>query len=195
MPTSPEPPGPAQRDLDLYDIAFLAGGGRRVAETALITLRDRGVLKVRGSRARPGDTPAEEGELHPVEWSLADLCAELDDIAVLLDFVHRGPEVVLIRAQLMSDGSLTLFRHRLTALGRRRLTEAQARGTWPAHVFEGSTALKDRRLARTLDNASLPSGLGRALARMGRALDSDHGPGGSDGADHGSSGGGGGGGD
>ncbi|WP_329560538.1 hypothetical protein OG711_24930 [Streptomyces uncialis] len=95
----------------------------------------------------------------------------------------------------MSDGSLTCFRHRVTALGRRRLAGAQARGIWPAHVFEGSTALKDRRLARTLDNASLPSGLGRALARMGRALDSDHGAGGSDGPDHGSSGGGGGGGD
>lgn len=91
MPTSPpssEPTGPAPRDLDLYDIAFLSGGGRRVAETALITLRDRAVI--------------------------------------------------------------------------------QARGTWPAHVFEGSTALKDRRPARTLDNASVPSGLGRALARMGR---------------------------
>ncbi|MFJ4772987.1 hypothetical protein ACIP88_28470 [Streptomyces uncialis] len=94
-----------------------------------------------------------------------------------------------------TDGSLTCFRHRLTAPGRRRLAAAQARGTRPAHVFEGSTALKDRRLARTLDNASLPSVRGRALARTGRALDPDHGPGGSDGPDHGSSGGGGGGGD
>ncbi|MER7795236.1 TIGR04222 domain-containing membrane protein [Streptomyces sp. NPDC097640] len=35
--------------LDIYDIAYLAGGPRRVARTALIQLRERGAIKFRRS--------------------------------------------------------------------------------------------------------------------------------------------------
>ncbi|MFJ1564401.1 hypothetical protein ACIOG8_09305 [Streptomyces erythrochromogenes] len=122
-------------------------------------------------------------------------------MAAVLAAVAGGPEVAGIRDRLRAAGLLGRVRSRPTAAGRRRVLAARAEGAWPAYVFDGPPAVADRMLRRVVQEAGpLPSGLGRHLARMGKALDradhAEHGHGHSHGHGHdgGSCGGGGGGG-
>ncbi|GHI83372.1 hypothetical protein Sxan_07360 [Streptomyces xanthophaeus] len=187
--------------LDIYEVAFLAGGPQRVAEVALLGLRERGWITVLGPRVR-AERRAEEPPEHPVERALTGLCPRGKGVAVVLTAVARGPEVAEIRGRLRAARLLGPVRPRPSMAGRRRLAAARAEGVWPAYVFEGPPAVPDRLLRRVIQQANpLPSGLGRTLVRMGKALDrADHddhghdaGHGGGDG--HGCGGGGGGGGD
>jgi hypothetical protein len=87
-------------DYDVYDIAFLAGGPKRVGETALVALVETGRLRV----SRPG------GELHMVEPRRRHAVE-----AAVLDAVgsrsHRSVDTVLWRA--CTDGRLTSLAERL----------------------------------------------------------------------------------
>ncbi|WP_327232662.1 TIGR04222 domain-containing membrane protein [Streptomyces sp. NBC_01317] len=183
-------------ELDPYDIAHLAGGPRRVAETALTGLRDRGLVRVLGSRVRavPYDAGAPAGPAgHPVEEALIALCPRGRGLAAVLVGVANDPVTERIGDRLVSYGLLTR-RYGLTRAGRRHLESARREGTLPAYVFEGPAALPDARFRATVTAATLPSGLGRTLLRMAKALDRDadsHGHGDSDGG-HSCGGGGGG---
>ncbi|MER7730978.1 TIGR04222 domain-containing membrane protein [Streptomyces erythrochromogenes] len=185
--------------LDVYEVAYLAGGPRRVAEVALLRLRERGLVGVVGPRVRAG-LPADDA--HPVERALTGACPRGRSVAAVLTAVAGGPEAAGIRDGLRAAGLLGRVCSRPTAAGRRRVAAARARGAWPAYVFDGPPAVPDRMLRRVVQEAApLPSGLGRYLARMGRALDradrgddAEHGHGYGHGHDGGSCGGGGGGG-
>ncbi|MFF3749512.1 TIGR04222 domain-containing membrane protein [Streptomyces sp. NPDC002018] len=166
--------------LDRYDIAHLAGGAQRVAETALIELRGRGVITVLGPRVRAAestDGPTGEGALHPVEQALVALCPWSRSVAAVLADVARGAQTGEIERRLVAHGLRTRHRHRLTHAGRQTLETAVREGVFPAYVFEGPAAVTDRRLSRVIREAELPSGLGKSLMRLGKALDSDHEPG------------------
>ncbi|QXE38650.1 TIGR04222 domain-containing membrane protein [Streptomyces sp. GMY02] len=191
--------------LDRYDIAHLAGGARRVAETALVGLRGRGVITVVGPRVRAAespDGPAGGGAEHPVEQALLALCPESRSVAWVLAEVARGAETAAIERWLVAYGLRTRYRRRLTQAGRRSLEAAVREAVLPAYVFEGPAAVPDRRLSRVISGAELPSGLGKSLIRLGKALDSDrdshhdshHGSDTDSGSGHSGGGGGGGGG-
>lgn len=159
------------RTLDLYEIAYLAGGPLRVAETALITLHERGIVTVQRSRVRAGKTRAD----HPVERALTELCPYRKRVRFVLTMLLSGPETEEIGRRLVSYGLLTRSRQRFTAAGRRHVQTAKEDGALPVHVFDGPAALPDPVLRRTVRDAiPIPSGLGRRLIRMGRALDSDY---------------------
>ncbi|MEU3183794.1 TIGR04222 domain-containing membrane protein [Streptomyces sp. NPDC006923] len=163
--------------LDQYDIAHLAGGARRVAETALIGLRGRSVITLLGPRVRAvesTDWPAGEGAHHPVERALVALCPWSRSVASVLADVARGAETAEIERRLVAHGLRTRHRNRLTHAGRESLETAAREGTFPAYVFEGPAAVPDRRLSHVVRDAEIPSGLGRALIRLGKALDSDN---------------------
>lgn len=160
--------------LDVYEVAYLAAGPQRVAQVALLGLRERGLVGVVGPRVR-ADRPADGG--HPVERALTAACPRGRSVAAVLAAVAGGPEVAGIRDRLRAAGLLGRVRSRPTAAGRRRVAAARAEGAWPAYVFDGPPAVADRMLRRVVQEAApLPSGLGRHLARMGKALDrADHG--------------------
>ncbi|MEU7663383.1 TIGR04222 domain-containing membrane protein [Streptomyces lincolnensis] len=165
--------GEEARALDLYDFAFLAGGAQRVAESAVIGLSERGLVVVRVSRVRAvgGEQPQ-----HPVERAVIAACPRGGSVAALA--VHadlqRSPEVEEIGRRLAAWGLLTGSRRRMTRLGRRRLQAAEQEGSLPAYVFGGPVVLPDGPVRRGVVGAQpIPSGLGRALVRMGKALDRD----------------------
>jgi hypothetical protein len=164
------PASAVTRTLDLYDIAHLAGGPQRVAETAFLGLRERGVIRVRGSWVRALGEPAD----HPVERALIALCPRGKSVASVLATVLGGPEMAEIEGRLVSYGLLTRSRHRLTHAGRRHLETAKRDATLPTYVLGGRAAVPDRVLRLTVREAApRPSGLGRNLMRMGRVLDTD----------------------
>ncbi|MEV7519200.1 TIGR04222 domain-containing membrane protein [Streptomyces sp. NPDC091371] len=159
--------------MDLYEIAYLAGGRRRVAEVALLALRERGLVTVLGPRVR-AERQAADG--HPVERALTALCPRGKSVASVLAALAEGPEVAEVRSRLRAAWLLGRHRSRPTAAGRRERAAARASGAWPAYVFDGPPAVPDRLLRRVVQQAQpLPGGLGRSLIRMGRALDrADH---------------------
>lgn len=58
---------PQAAALDLYDLAFLAGGAQRVSDSAVIALSETGSLRIRGSRVR---AVGEARPVHPVEQAV-----------------------------------------------------------------------------------------------------------------------------
>ncbi|MER5226406.1 TIGR04222 domain-containing membrane protein [Streptomyces flaveus] len=165
--------GEETRALDAYDFAFLAGGAQRVADSAMIALSERGLLMVRVSRVR---TVGEEQPQHPVERAVIASCPRSRSIAALAlhAALQRSPEVEEIGRRLAAWGLLTGSRRRVTLLGRRRLRAAERDESLPAYVFGGPAVLPDGPVRRSVVGAQpIPSGLGRALIRLGKALDRD----------------------
>ncbi|MEU2434488.1 TIGR04222 domain-containing membrane protein [Streptomyces sp. NPDC007861] len=157
--------------LDVYDVAFLAGGALRVADSAVIELSERGLATVRVSRVR---AVGEERPRHPVERAVIALCPRSTSLASVRAAVQRCPEVEEIGRRLAAGGLVTGPRPRLTRAGRRRLRAAERDGSLPAYVVAGPAALPDGPVRRVVVGADpIPSGLGRALIRMGKALDRD----------------------
>ncbi|MFJ5776287.1 TIGR04222 domain-containing membrane protein [Streptomyces sp. NPDC093094] len=157
--------------LDAYDIAFLAGGAQRVADSAVIALSGRGLLTLSGPRVRAvGETLPE----HPVERALAASCRRNRSTASVHAALRRSPEVEEIGRRLIAQGLVTRSRRRSTRLGRRLLRAAEEGAGLPAYFFGGPAVLADSPVRRGVVGARpVPSGLGRALIRMGRALDHD----------------------
>ncbi|MEU6761906.1 TIGR04222 domain-containing membrane protein [Streptomyces sp. NPDC046853] len=185
----------ARRALGVYDVAYLAGGSRRVVECAVIRLAESGLIRLRASRVR-----AVEGELpsHPVERALVTACLRNRSTASVCAELRESDEVEEIADRLAEWGLVTRARHQLTRVGKQRLQMAEEDESLPAYVCGGPAVLPTGTVRRGVTEAQLiPPGLGRALLRMGRALDngldsSDHYDSGSGG---GCGGGGGGGGD
>ncbi|MBA4864665.1 TIGR04222 domain-containing membrane protein [Streptomyces sp. PSKA54] len=157
--------------LDAYDVAFLAGGAKRVADCAVIALSERGLLRLRSSRMR---AVGDEIPRHPVERAMIASCPRsrsVDDVHAAL---QRSPEVEEIGHRLAEQGLVTGSRRRLTRAGRRRLQAAERDANLPAYVLGGPTVLPEGPVRRSVANTQpIPSGLGRALIRMGKALDRD----------------------
>ncbi|MEU6806137.1 TIGR04222 domain-containing membrane protein [Streptomyces neyagawaensis] len=165
--------GGEARDLDLYEVAYLAGGAHRVADSAVVTLAERGLLTVRGSRVRAVD--GEQRPAHPVEDALLASCRRSRRVVAVHSALQRSPEVEEIGRRLAAQGLVTGSRRRSTRAGRRRLRAAQENGSLPAYVFEGPAVLPRGPVRRGMAGVQpIPSGLGRALIRMGKALDNDY---------------------
>lgn len=182
--------GPA---LGVYDVAYLAGGPRRVVECAVIALAEGGRLRLRASRisAVGGELPE-----HPVERALVTACPRSRAMASVCAELRESPEMEQIGDRLAGWGLVTRARHQLTRGGRQRLQAAEQDGSLPAYVFGGSEVLPQGTVRRAVVEGQLiPSGLGRAMIRLGNALDHDTSSGHSDSACGGGGGGGGGGGD
>ncbi|MFJ3922091.1 hypothetical protein [Streptomyces sp. NPDC090022] len=96
-------------------------------------------------------------------------------MAAVLEAVRLGGEVALAERQLTARGLLGPLRRRPTRRGRRCLEAARRSGALPAYVFDGPGAVTDRMFRRVVLRASLPSGLGGALRRTGKALDDEDG--------------------
>ncbi|MFI6084517.1 TIGR04222 domain-containing membrane protein [Streptomyces sp. NPDC051217] len=163
----------AERRIEAYEVAYLAGGPQRVLEATLFALRDRGAVTVVGPRVRAVE---EDDRLagHPVERAVLANCPRGRSLKVVANAVRGGPEVAEIKRELVALGLITRGRHRLTPAGRRQLAEAKKAATLPPYIFDGPTGHPDRRLRRLVAGTSLPSGLGRTLIRMGRATEADH---------------------
>ncbi|MFD3524344.1 TIGR04222 domain-containing membrane protein [Streptomyces sp. NPDC058653] len=163
----------AERRLETYEVAYLAGGPQRVLEAALFALRDRGAVTIVGPRVR---AVREDDSLatHPVERAVLAACPRGRSLTVVADAVRGGPEVAALKRELIALGLVARSRHRLTPAGRRQLAAAREEAALPAYVLEGPGAHPDRRLRRIVAGTSLPSGLGRTLIRMGRATEPDH---------------------
>lgn len=159
--------------LDIYDIAYLAGGPRRVTRTALIQLRERGAIKFIGSRLRA--LRAGEPADHPVERALIEKCYPVGrDACSVVAEVRYGPEMKKIGRRLASYGLLGRSRQRLTPAGERALESARQEGALPAYVFDGLAALQDERLRAAVREATpFEDGLGASLVRMGNAIEDD----------------------
>ena len=107
----------AASGLDLYGIAFLAGGVQRVVDTALVTLVESGCVRVHA----PGELAAVRPDRrHPVEAAVLDAVGTRG---------HRS--VDSIRWRLADDDRLTGLGRSLAAAGllRRRL---RGRDAWSA---------------------------------------------------------------
>lgn len=158
--------------LDAYDIAFLAGGPQRVADSALIALSERGLLKLGGSRVR---AVGEARPQHPVEGALFALCPRSRNTASVLTALQHSPEVEEMARRLAARKLVTGSRRRPTRLGRQQLRAAERAEGLPEYVFSGPATLPHGPVRRGVVNARpIPSGLGRTLIRMGKALDRDH---------------------
>ncbi|NGO74661.1 TIGR04222 domain-containing membrane protein [Streptomyces sp. YC504] len=187
----------AARDLGVYDVAFLAGGPQRVADSAIIALNRRGLVVVLASRVRAVDGEHPE---HAVERAVLVFCRRSKVINAVRAAVQRSPEVEEIGRRLAARGLVAGSRRRVTRAGRRHLQAARDDASVPQYVLGGATISRDGTVRHRGGHAqTLPAGLGRTLRRMGKALDNDSDPGSDAGtyAGSGSScgGGGGGGGD
>lgn len=182
--------GSSEECLNLYQHAYLAGGGVRVAESAVVSLIERGTLALVAARLRvTGDEPPQD----PVELAVIAACPRSKPVREVLEAVSRSPAVDDLARHLISLGLVHRRRRKPTRAGRRRL--AAATGRVPAHVLHGPTAVAPGSTPRGLLGAHpVPDGLGRTLIRMGKALDDDRGHGADGGGGGGSFGGGGGGG-
>ncbi|MEU5998149.1 TIGR04222 domain-containing membrane protein [Streptomyces sp. NPDC047197] len=163
-----------RRALGVYDVAYLAGGARRVVECAMIALAEGGLLRLRASRVQ-----AVDGELpeHPVERALITACLRSRGAAAVCAELRESPEVEEIGERLAEWGLVTRARHLPTRVGRQRLQTAEEDGSLPDYVFGGPEVLPKGTVQRSVTEAQLvPSTLGRTLIRMGKALehDSDH---------------------
>ncbi|MFJ6513419.1 TIGR04222 domain-containing membrane protein [Streptomyces sp. NPDC091406] len=157
--------------LDRYAYAFLAGGRRRVVESAIVALTEEGVLSLRAARLRAtGEVRSE----HAVECEVMAACPRSRRVQEVIDLVGCSQPVDDVARRLVSLGLLS-GRRRTTRVGRRLLATAASEGSLPAYVLKGPAVLAGGPVRQGLLSAHpVPDGLGRALRRWGKALDDDH---------------------
>ncbi|MEU8757882.1 TIGR04222 domain-containing membrane protein [Streptomyces sp. NPDC048659] len=178
-------------ELDAYQYACLAGGSLRVAESAVVSLVERGTLSLGAARLR---VIGEERPGHPVELAVITACPRSKPVREVIEAVRRSSEVDELARHLVSLRLLRRGRRKPTRAGRRSLTDAASTGRVPAYVLHGPAGLSLGSTRRgPAGTHTVPDALGRTLIRMGKALDGDHGDAMDNGADGGGFGGGGGG--
>ncbi|KOG37139.1 TIGR04222 domain-containing membrane protein [Streptomyces resistomycificus] len=157
--------------LDTYDLAFLAGRERRVVDSALIALSERGLLVIRASRVR---AVGDEQPDHPIERALVAACPGSRSILATRQSLEHSPEVEEISRRLTARGLLKGSRRRTTRAGRRQLDAAARDESLPAYVLDGPATLRSGPVRRgVLGTHPTPTGLGRSLIRLGKALEDD----------------------
>ncbi|MFF3017296.1 TIGR04222 domain-containing membrane protein [Streptomyces sp. NPDC057939] len=155
------------RILDVYDIAFLAGGARRVVDAAVIALNRRGLLVVHASQVR---TVAVEEPLHAVERAVAAFCGRTRSIDAVRAGLQRSPEVEAIGRGLATWGLVAGADRQVTRAGRRHLQQAECDPSMPAYVFVESSALGEAPVRRPTDRAQpVQPGRGPTPGRGGRS--------------------------
>jgi uncharacterized protein (TIGR04222 family) len=94
----------SRRRLDVYDLAYLAAGPRRVAQTAAVGLAESGCLAVnaRGELAVVAPTAAE----NPAEDAFLAHLQQEPDVGRAVAASARDPRVLRIGADLATDGYL-----------------------------------------------------------------------------------------
>jgi hypothetical protein len=142
--------------LDVYEIAYLAGGLDRVVDTALVALVESGRVRVHA----PGELAVvEPGRSHPVEGAVMDAVGTQG---------HRSIDT--IRWRLAGDERLDELGRSLAAAGllrRRPFGRARSdRSAWSA-TRAGRQALQEAR-AHPLAEAVLDGGSALAVALDGR---------------------------
>ncbi|MEV6454828.1 TIGR04222 domain-containing membrane protein [Streptomyces anulatus] len=158
--------------LDRYAYAFLAGGRRRVVESAVVALTEQGVLSLRATRLR---STGEAQSTHAVEHAVIAACPRSKRVEEVIDTVGRSQPLDDLARRLVCLGLLSGRRQRTTRAGRRLLAAAASEGSLPRYVLEGPAVLVTGPVRHGLLSAtSIPDGLGRTLRRMGKALDDDH---------------------
>lgn len=163
-------------DLDLYDLAYLAGGPARVADTAVVVLLERGLLRV-----DPAGRLAAVGRVagRPVEAAVLDTLGArpLRSAATLTWRLAEDPRVIAVGDRLVRDGLLRrnplarlwagsprLVR---TGAGRRALEQAdpaRAVGSTDglAVALHGPAAMGDRVLRDSVSGTDSPRAIPRA---------------------------------
>src|SRR5688572_28023999 len=134
--------------LDLYDVAFLAGGLPRVVDTALVDLVATGRVRVHS----PGELAvADPSRRHPVEAAVLDAVG-----------THGHRSVDTIRWRLRDDERLSAIGRRLADGGLLHRTPwpraARSDGPRPARTRKGNGALAVVAAARAADTAHDPTG-------------------------------------
>jgi hypothetical protein len=134
--------------LDLYDIAFLAGGAARVVDTALVDLVGDGRLRTHS----PGElVVADPSRRHPVEAAVLDAVG-----------THGHRSVDTIRWRLKDDDRLQALGRRLVDAGLLHRVPwpraAPTGGRPPMRTRRGNGALAVVVAARAADPAHDPTG-------------------------------------
>ena len=138
-------------DLDVYEIAFLAGGVQRVVDTALVALVESGRVRVHA----PGELAAERPDRrHPVEAAVLDAVGTQG---------HRSVDT--IRWRLAGDERLADLRRALAAAGLLRRT-LRGRKAW-SPTRAGRQAL-DRAATQPPADRALDGGSALLVALKGR---------------------------
>jgi hypothetical protein len=107
---------PASSHLDLYEIAFLAGGIQRVVDTALVALVESGRVRMPAPRQLAAVRPDRR---HPVEGAVLDAVGTRG---------HRSVDT--IRWRVARDDRLTGLGRSLSEAGLLRRRMLQGRGRW-----------------------------------------------------------------
>lgn len=133
------------RELDVYDVAFLAGGARRVADSAMVALNRRGLLVVHDARVRTvdGEPPG-----HAVERRVYAYCGRTRSVDAVRADLHRSLEAYEIGRRLAAWGLVKGADRRVTRSGRRHLEAAGVDAGIPEYVLRGATSLLDARVRR-----------------------------------------------
>ncbi|MFJ4776403.1 TIGR04222 domain-containing membrane protein [Streptomyces sp. NPDC088762] len=136
------------RDLDVYDITFLAGGAMRVADSAVVALNRRGLLVVHDAHVRTveGERPG-----HAVERRVYTYCGRARSIDAVRADMQRSLEAYEIARRLAAWRLVKGADHRLTREGRRHLQAAGLDPRVPKHVLLGTGGLLDERVPRPAD--------------------------------------------
>jgi len=144
------------RELDVYDIAFLAGGAARVVDTAIVVLVETGQVRV----FAPGEfAVVEPGRSHPVEGAVMDAVGTRG---------HRSADTVLWRTA--GDERLAGLGASLAAAGllrRRPFARTKSGGPTWSTTKAGRQALLHAREHPPADRA-LDGGSALAVALDGR---------------------------
>jgi hypothetical protein len=144
----------ATRDLDLYEIAFLAGGLPRLVDAALVAMVEAGRVRVHS----PGQLAvADPTRRHPVEAAVLDAVGTRG---------HRSVDV--IRWRLNEDDRILDVGRSLTAAGLLRRWSGFHLGPEPARTATGERVLRDLAARATTAGAVLVALHGRE--RMTDAL-------------------------
>jgi hypothetical protein len=145
-------------DLDLYDIAYLAGGPQRVVDTALVALVEAGRVRVHA----PGELAAAVPDRrHPVEAALLDAVGTQG---------HRSVDT--IRWRLAGDERLTDIGRALATAG---LLRRSIRGREPRSLTKAGREALRRLAAQPPVDPALDGGSASLVALHGRAAMPDPG--------------------
>jgi hypothetical protein len=142
--------------VNLYEVAYLCGGPRRVALTAVVIMCQDGRIKISPARHRIVVTcdeathPVERAVLDAAPWPGMGLRFVLDEVADSAAVHSAGDE--LRRCGLLSKHS------RLTAAGRELRGELRGKVTEGLRIAVLGTSGVDRELRKVLDAPDPPPG-------------------------------------
>jgi hypothetical protein len=143
-------------ELDLYEVAYLCGGPRRVALTAVVTMRQDGRIKISPARHRIEVTRDEAS--HPVERAVLDAAPWPGmGLRVVLDEVAGSAAVHSAGDELRRRGLLGKHSH-LTSAGRKMRDGLQDNVPEGLRIAVLGTSGVDSELRKVLDAPDPPPG-------------------------------------